>query len=207
MTLEFSITSVHLPFWPECKRIVHHLLVLRIPVVLKKCPWFLRPSSAMLMVCHLGVRPCLCTFDTGFQLRILKMTKIYQRQKMNFHALVPCFIDHLRQLPRKYIFQNFLFFFHCSLCRHFLNAWGIVINLSAMWSSWYLLGTPSNRILIGSSDSATKAYLVLFSQYRGRFHRCHLLELYKALPLASEFLIFYSWIPHLPDHYRVEVFR
>ena len=31
-----------------------------------------------------------------------------------------------------------------------------------MWSSWFLCGTPSNRILIDSSISAIQAYLVLF---------------------------------------------
>ena len=49
-----------------------------------------------------------------FQLRILKMTEIHQRRKMNFSAISPCFVDHLflasdfRQLPCR----NFHQFFH-----------------------------------------------------------------------------------------------
>ena len=76
--MEFSITSVHLPFCPGCKRIPHLLLVLRITVVLTKCPRLLLPSFVMLMIlaqwvqrmnqnhllqCHLGVRLCLLISD------------------------------------------------------------------------------------------------------------------------------------------------
>ena len=45
------------------------------------------------------------------------------------------------------------------------SEWTYVPNcnflLRQMWSSWYLCGTPSNHILIGSSASTILAYLVL----------------------------------------------
>ena len=73
-----------------------------------------------------------------------------------------------------------------------------------MWSSWYLCGAPSNRILMVSSASTIQAYLfgLAFSQYCGRFPSGNLLVLYKALLLASEFPTFYErfswyvWILH-----------
>ena len=77
-----------------------------------------------------------------------------------------------------------------------------------MWSSWYLCGTPSNRILIDSSASTIQAYLVLCSQYCGRFPRCNFLVFYKALLLASELPTFYErfswcvWILHLLVQWR-----
>ena len=78
LTLEFSITSVHLPFWAGYKRILHLLLVLRIPVVLKQYPWLLQLSSVTqrnlalwilhkrtnhLLHCYLGVQLGLCIFE------------------------------------------------------------------------------------------------------------------------------------------------
>ena len=46
----FSVTSVHLPFWPGCKRILRLLLVVRILVALLWHPWLLQPSFVMLMI-------------------------------------------------------------------------------------------------------------------------------------------------------------
>ena len=71
------ITLMHLPFRPAYKRVLHQLLALNMLEALKNCPWPLRLSFEMLMIlvqwtlhtnqthllqCHLGVRPCLCTF-------------------------------------------------------------------------------------------------------------------------------------------------
>ena len=50
LTLEFSVSSVHLPFRLGKRRILHLLLVLHIPVVLKYCPRVLRLSFEMLMI-------------------------------------------------------------------------------------------------------------------------------------------------------------
>ena len=65
-----------------------------------------------------------------------------------------------------------------------------------MWSSWYLCGTPSNRILTDSSASTIQAYLVLFFSILRQVSRGKLLVFYKALLLALEFPAFYerfSW--------------
>ena len=98
---------------------------------------------------------------------------------MNLSALIPCF-DHLfvsdcRQLPCGY-FPCFSLF-HCCFALVFLVAWGIgktcvpncngpceIIPFAAMWSSWYLCGTPSNRSLIHSSASTIQAYLAMCFQ-------------------------------------------
>ena len=94
--LEFSITSVHLPFWPRYMQILHPLFVLRILAVWIWYPLLLLPSFVMLMILVLWIlhkiqNPLLhCHF--GVQ---LEMTKIHQRREMNFSALVPCFFDHL----------------------------------------------------------------------------------------------------------------
>ena len=68
LTLEFPITSVHLPFWPGYERILRLLLVLRIPVVLKLCPWLLRLSSVMLMLHNVSSE-----YDSAFVLLILRL--------------------------------------------------------------------------------------------------------------------------------------
>ena len=79
LTLEFLITSVHLPFCPGCKLILRLLLVLRILVVLIQYQLLLLLSLVMLMIlaqgilhtilnhlsqCHLGLRLDLCVFET-----------------------------------------------------------------------------------------------------------------------------------------------
>ena len=80
------------------------------------------------------------------------------------------------QLPCPY-FLKFSHFSTAAFTSGIFNAWGIGINLctklyllsefipfAAMWSSWYLCGTPSNLILIDSSASTIRAYLVLCFQ-------------------------------------------
>ena len=100
---------------------------------------------------------------------------------MHFSAIIPCFGNHLifvsdfRQLPGQYLLQFFPFFATTAFASSiFIIAWGIGINLrtklwwlsefipfAAMWFSWYLWGTPSNRIFIDSSASAIQAFFVL----------------------------------------------
>ena len=66
--------------------------------------------------------PAFVLLILGFQLRILKMTDIHQCRKMNFTALIPCFLDHFtfvsdfRQLACWNYLLFFLFFLHCCLC-------------------------------------------------------------------------------------------
>ena len=76
-----------------------------------------------------------------------------------------------------------------------------------MWSSWYLYGTPSNRILIDLSTSTIQTCLVLcFPKTVGRFFYSFLF--YKALLLTSEFPTFYEqfswyvWILHHQVQWR-----
>ena len=250
LTLAFSITLVHLPFWLGCERILRLPLVLRIVVVLISCPYFCG--------CHLWCwwfsfsKYCVWSwiifhnvtskYNSGFvhlkiwlQLRILEMTKIHQWRNMNFSPFIPCFIDHFsfvsdfRQLPCRYLFQFFPFFFHCFLRICYFNAWGIEINLctelqrmsefipfATIWSSWYQQGAPNSRGLVSFNN--TSMFCRTFSQYHSRFpHRC-LFGVW-----ASEHLISYerslwcSWSPHpqvqwrryhvLVWHYRALVSR
>ena len=151
LTLEFFlITSVHLPFWPEYKRILHPLLVLRNLAVWIWCPRPLLLSFAMLMIlvqwilhktlnrlsqCLPWVRLCLCTFDVEAPIQRFSNDIVHQWGEMNFCARRPYFIDHLfltsdlRQVLRRNFLQFFPFLFHsCLCCRNFI-AWGLGMNL------------------------------------------------------------------------------
>ena len=80
--------------------------------------------------------PAFVLLILRLQLQILKMTEIHQWRKMNFSALVPCFVNHfflvsdLRQLPCRNVLQFFPILSPLlPLYREFLNAWGIGMNL------------------------------------------------------------------------------
>ena len=120
-TLDFSMTLVHLPFWPAYKRI------------LAGTSWKSGFHVHDFCGCHLGRRNMFynVTSEYGstfiflkfwFQLRIPKMTQIHQWRDMNFSSLIPCFIDHLflgsdfRQLPCRNFSPVFPFFYFCCLC-------------------------------------------------------------------------------------------
>ena len=174
-------------------------------------PWILRTILNHLQQCHLGVRLFLCIFEIVAPFRILDMTEVHQWHKMNFSSFIPCFGNHFifisdfRQLPCRYLLQ-FSYSFHiAAFASSILNAWGIgiilctklqrlseFISFAAMWSSWYLQGTSSNRILIDSSASTIQAYFVRCFPIPRLLHCSDVLEFYKALLLASEFLTFYE---------------
>ena len=127
----------------------------------------------------------------------------------NFSAFIPGFRDDLllvsdfRQLPCRY-FLRFLTFSTAAFATGIFHAQRIGINLCSklqrlnevipfaeMWSSWYLCGTPSNRILMGSTASTTQKYMVLcFPILRQVFPQQFVGV--RALLLASEFPIFYE---------------
>ena len=186
--------------------------------------WTRREILIHLSQCHPGVRLCLLYFwYWGSKLRFLEMTQVHQWRKMNFSTFIPCFIDHFffvsdfRQTPCRYFLEFFPLFLHCCLCnRHFqclrhrnklvyqvvMTQW---IPFAAMWSSWYLCGTPSNRVLKDSSASTIQACLVLLSfpntvaGFPAAIYWCF----YKALLLASEFPTFherFSWYVEILHH-------
>ena len=65
------------------------------------------------------------------------------------------------------------------------------LPFAAMWSSWYLYGTPSNLILIDLSASTLQAYLVSRLPLLRQVFPRQFTGVYKAL-LASEFPTFYE---------------
>ena len=156
---EFSITSVHLPFWPGCKRILRLLLVLRIQVVLKIvhdlcgchlwCWWSLLCKYCMRagIIFHNVTSEYDSTFlllKLRLQFRILEMTEVHWWRKMNFYTVVPCFSDHVFldsdfcQLPCWY-FLKFSHYFHCCLCiRYFecLRHWNKLVHQVTMLSEF-----------------------------------------------------------------------
>ena len=116
-----------------------------------------------------------------FQLRILEMTDVHLRRKMNFSALSPCFINHLFfcfwPLSSCYagIFSSFSHDFSTAafasgifiasgiginLCTRFLWFSEILFPLPAIWSSWALWRGPSIRFLADSSASTMHACFV-----------------------------------------------
>ena len=186
LTLEFSITLVHLPFWPASAACPAHpgsldIISNYLCGSLLWCWWSL--FSEYFVRAWIIFHNVTSEYDSAFVLRMLRLqllildlTKIHQGRKMNFSAFIPCFIDHLFvsdicQLPCRY-FQVFPTFSPLlPLHPVFFNAGGIGVNLrtklqwlnecipfAAMWSSWYLCGTPSDRIFIELSASTIQAY-------------------------------------------------
>ena len=114
-------------------------------------------------------------------LRILEDKRSINDTKWTFlssflaSSITSFFVSDFRLLPCRYSLKFYPFFFLWCLCIwNFFEAWSIGINMCSklsrlsefipfaeMWSSWYLCGTPSNRILKDSSASTIQAFLVL----------------------------------------------
>ena len=75
------------------------------------------------------------------QLRILEMTEINQRRKMNFFASSITSFLFLTLSAAMLVFPKFFPFFHCFFCIQYFNAWGIGRNLclNFWWLSEFIL--------------------------------------------------------------------
>ena len=190
--------------------------------------WILRKTPNRLLQYHLGVQLHLCIFEievpapNSWDDRDLSVTQNELSCLLSLLQRSPlfCFWPSSAAIP---VFSPIFPIISPLLLLHpvFFNAWGIGINLcsklywlsesipfAAMWSSWYLHGTPSNRSLTDSSASTNKHFWSCFSQYCRRFPRGRSLVFYKELLLASEFPIFcepfswYVWILHHQVQWR-----
>ena len=150
LTLDFLITLMRLPCWPEYKRILHQLLVLNILEAFILCPWLLRLSFKMLMIffqwtlrtnqyhllqSHLGVQPCLCIFlILRHQLRILKWHRSINDAKWTFLPLflnssITSFLFLTFVSCHAGIFFSFSHYFStAAFASGIFNAWGIGTN-------------------------------------------------------------------------------
>ena len=143
--------------------------------------WILRPIRNHLLQCHLGVRPCLCTFDTGVPAPksqddrdpSLTQNELFYLLALLHRSLLSCFWLLSAAMP---VFsQVFPIRFSCAaFASGNVHAWSIGMNLrtrllwlneftpfAVIWSSWYRCDIPSSRILKDSSASTIQAYLVL----------------------------------------------
>ena len=137
LTLEFSTTSVRLPFWPGYKRIMHLLLVLRILVVLQQHPNFygrrLWPWRFLLseycVRARIVFRNVSSNNNTSLyfekfrpKLRVREVANVHQRSKMNCPSLILCLLNDLffgpdfRLLQWQQIFELFPPFVHRWFC-------------------------------------------------------------------------------------------
>ena len=136
--LEFSIPSVHLPFWLGFKRKRRLLLVLCILEVLKYCPWLVQPSLVELKILAQWILRTILNHLSQYLLGVRLDLGIFQivvptpnswddkdpfsTQKRHCSALIPSFGNYLhfvsdfRQLPCRYFLQFSQFFLHCCLC-------------------------------------------------------------------------------------------
>ena len=146
---ELSIICEHLPFLPGYKQILRLLLVHRNPAIWRWYPWLWRLSCECWwslfgehcirtrIIFHnvtLEYGPASVLLRLRLKLRVLKMTQIHQWRKMNFSALIPCFIDHLFLVSELSAATpgsspSFPFFSTAAFASGFFNAGSIGMNL------------------------------------------------------------------------------
>ena len=175
LTLEFSVTMGHLPFWPGCQLILRPLPVFRILIVSLWHPFFF-----VVVICDAEKS---CSMHTSLMWVIFSMS-----HRGTFRPLYFWYFGSNSEFLRWQVSFNdakctilhsslswAIFFFVVSDFRQ-LSCWNFLVVISlraelqwlkelipflAMWSSWFSCGVPSIRFLadfVGFND----AYILFF---------------------------------------------